>query len=183
MERLLVECTVRALLLVGPTAATLYVTRVKDAAAKHRVWTGVMALMLFLPVWAMWGPKFSLRVLPPLPSVGAPRPIRFHPACSTACIRHCPGTQVGSWRCRARWSAYQPSVYLASDSGISPSGSDFSAELARVGKSALKLDIDARGGTFAAPRFANAMVCAIKPRSVLVSSCRVVVRADTLRFG
>lgn len=75
MERLLVDCTVRALLLVGPTAATLYVTRVKDAAAKHRVWTGVMALMLFLPVWAMWGPKFSLRVLPPLHSVSAPGPI------------------------------------------------------------------------------------------------------------
>lgn len=75
MERLLVECAVRALLLVGLTAATLYVTRVKDAAAKHRVWTGVMALMLFLPVWAMWGPKFSLRVLPPLPSVSASGPI------------------------------------------------------------------------------------------------------------
>ena len=75
MERLLVECTVRAFLLVGLTAATLYLMRVKDAAAKHRVWTEVMALMLFLPVWAMWGPKFSLRVLPPLPSVTATGPI------------------------------------------------------------------------------------------------------------
>jgi beta-lactamase regulating signal transducer with metallopeptidase domain len=75
MERLLVECAVRALLLVGLTATMLYVMRVKDAAAKHRVWTGVMALMLFLPLWAMWGPKFSLRVLPPLPSVSATGPI------------------------------------------------------------------------------------------------------------
>lgn len=75
MERLLAECTVRALLLIGATAATLYLMRVRDAAAKHRVWTGVMALMLFLPVWAMWGPKLSLRVLPPLPSVSAPGPI------------------------------------------------------------------------------------------------------------
>ena len=75
MERLLVECTVRALLLVGLTATMLYVMRVKDAAAKHQVWAGVMALMLFLPLWAMWGPKFSLRVLPPLPSVSATGPI------------------------------------------------------------------------------------------------------------
>ena len=54
MERLLVECAVRALLLVGVTAATLFVMRVKQAAAKHRVWTGVMVLMLFLPVWSLW---------------------------------------------------------------------------------------------------------------------------------
>ena len=75
MERLLVECTVRALLLVGLTAATLYVMRVKQAAAKHRVWTGVTALMLFLPAWSLWGPKFSLRILPPLPAVSDAGPI------------------------------------------------------------------------------------------------------------
>jgi hypothetical protein len=69
MERLFIECTVRALLLVGLTSMTLYVMRVKDAAAKHRVSTGVLALMLLLPVWTMWGPKFSLRVLPQLPSL------------------------------------------------------------------------------------------------------------------
>src|SRR5260370_1833556 len=49
------------------TAILLAIMLVKDAAAKHRVWTGVMALMLLLPVWATWGPKVSLRVLPPLP--------------------------------------------------------------------------------------------------------------------
>ena len=75
MERLLVECAVRALLLVGVTAATLFVMRVKQAAAKHRVWTGVMVLMLFLPVWSLWGPKFSLRILPPLPAVSGAGPI------------------------------------------------------------------------------------------------------------
>jgi BlaR1 peptidase M56/Surface antigen variable number repeat len=66
MERLFLECAVRALLLITGTATLLYIMRVKDAAAKHRVWTGVMALMLLLPVWATWGPKVSLRVLPPL---------------------------------------------------------------------------------------------------------------------
>jgi hypothetical protein len=71
MERLFLECTVRALLLVGVTPMVLYIMRVKDAAAKHRVWTGVMVLMLLLPVWAAWGPKVGLRVLPPLvPATG-----------------------------------------------------------------------------------------------------------------
>jgi hypothetical protein len=65
MERLFLECAVRALLLITSTATLLYIMRVKDAAAKHRVWTSVM--MLLLPVWATWGPKVSLRVLPPLP--------------------------------------------------------------------------------------------------------------------
>src|SRR5215471_15121021 len=75
MERLLLECAVRALLLITATAALLNIMRVKDAAAKHSVWAGVMALMLLLPVWATWGPKVSLRILPPLPSATATRPI------------------------------------------------------------------------------------------------------------
>lgn len=75
MEHLCIEFTVRAFLLVGFTVTTLYLMRVRDAAAKHRMLTGVMALMLLLPVWAMWGPKLSLRVLPPLPSVTAAGPI------------------------------------------------------------------------------------------------------------
>src|SRR5712675_2132535 len=66
MEHLFLECAIRALLLVTGTMTLLYIMRVKDAAAKHRVWTGVMALMLLLPVWATWGLKVSLRVLPPL---------------------------------------------------------------------------------------------------------------------
>jgi len=75
MERLFLECTVRAFLLISATAILLYIMRVKDAAAKHRVWTGVMVLMLLLPVWATWGPKVSLRILPPLSPVTASGPI------------------------------------------------------------------------------------------------------------
>src|SRR5262245_55477775 len=74
MERLFLECAVRALALITVTAALLNIMRLKDAAAQHRVWTGVMALMLLLPVWATWGPKVSLRVLPPLPSATASTP-------------------------------------------------------------------------------------------------------------
>src|SRR6266446_3721610 len=75
MERLFLECTVRVFLLISATAILLHIMRVKDAAAKHRVWTGVMALMLLLPVWATWGPRVSLRVLPPLPRAMSHGPI------------------------------------------------------------------------------------------------------------
>jgi beta-lactamase regulating signal transducer with metallopeptidase domain len=66
MERLFLECAVRAALLVAGTALVLYVMRVKAAAARHSVWAGVVVLMLALPIWTAWGPKASLRVLPPL---------------------------------------------------------------------------------------------------------------------
>jgi len=65
MERLFAECSVRAALLFGATAIVLYCMKVKSAAARHGVWAGVAALMLLLPVWTSWGPKVSLRVLPP----------------------------------------------------------------------------------------------------------------------
>ena len=66
MERLFLECAVRAALLVGATAIVLYAMRVKAATARHSVWAGVVALMLLLPIWTAWGPKALLRVLPPL---------------------------------------------------------------------------------------------------------------------
>ena len=34
------------------------------AAARHSAWTGVVILMLLLPVWTAWGPKVSWRILP-----------------------------------------------------------------------------------------------------------------------
>ncbi len=67
MERLFLECSVRAALLVGATAILLYAMQVRAAAARHSVWAGVVALMLLLPIWTAWGPKASFRVLPPLP--------------------------------------------------------------------------------------------------------------------
>ena len=66
MERLFFECTVRASLLIAGTVMVLYAMRVKSAAARHSVWAGVVALMLVLPIWTAWGPKASLRLLPPL---------------------------------------------------------------------------------------------------------------------
>jgi beta-lactamase regulating signal transducer with metallopeptidase domain len=66
MERLFIECAVRAALLVGSTAAALYVMRIRASATQHRVWTVVVLLMLGLPFWTAWGPKMSLRLLPSL---------------------------------------------------------------------------------------------------------------------
>jgi bla regulator protein blaR1 len=66
MERLFLECAIRAALLVAGTALVLYAMRVESATAKHRAWTGVVLLMLVLPMWTAWGPKAPVRVLPPL---------------------------------------------------------------------------------------------------------------------
>ena len=64
MERLFIECALRAALLVGGTAIVLCVMRVKAAPRSIAFGAGVMALMLMLPVWAAWRPKCRLRVLP-----------------------------------------------------------------------------------------------------------------------
>ena len=64
MERLWLECAVRAALIVAAAAVVLSAMRVKDANAKHSVWAGVVAMMLLLPIWMAWGPEASLRVLP-----------------------------------------------------------------------------------------------------------------------
>jgi len=66
MERLFLELFVRAILVVTGTALVLYTMRVKAAAAKHSVWAVVVLVMLVLPIWSAYGPKASLRVLPPL---------------------------------------------------------------------------------------------------------------------
>lgn len=66
MERLFLECAVRAALIVLVAAVVLSAMRVKAANAKHSVWGGVVAMMLLLPIWAAWGPKASLHVLSPL---------------------------------------------------------------------------------------------------------------------
>jgi beta-lactamase regulating signal transducer with metallopeptidase domain len=93
VERLFLECAVRAALLVGVTAIVLHAMRVKAATAKHSIWAGVVALMLLLPIWVAWGPKASLHVLPPLVqsvadqarapveifSAGVPRSIQVSP--------------------------------------------------------------------------------------------------------
>ena len=71
MEHLFFECSVKAALIIGAAAIVLSIMKVKEATAKHQIWTGVLALMLLLPIWTPWGPKASLRVLPPLTQASA----------------------------------------------------------------------------------------------------------------
>ncbi len=65
MERVFVECAVRAALIAVVTAVVLRMIGVKPAAARHTAWTSVMLTMLLLPVWTVWGPKAPIRLLPP----------------------------------------------------------------------------------------------------------------------
>src|ERR1700721_149941 len=64
MLRLILEFTVRAALIAGVIAGVLRVMKVRRAAVRHAVWTGVVAVMLLLPVWLTWGPRAYRRVLP-----------------------------------------------------------------------------------------------------------------------
>ena len=71
MARLLVECAVRGTLIATVTAVILWATRIKTPVALHAAWTGVLLSMLLLPVWTAWGPRTSVRVLPPVPALAA----------------------------------------------------------------------------------------------------------------
>jgi len=62
--RLLLEGSVRALLVAAGTGGALWMLRVRSAGVRHAAWTGVVAVMLALPAWMAWGPHASLRLLP-----------------------------------------------------------------------------------------------------------------------
>jgi beta-lactamase regulating signal transducer with metallopeptidase domain len=77
MERLFVECSVRAALIAIVTAVVLRTIGIKSAAARHTAWTSVMLTMLLLPIWTALGPKTPVRLLPPVerhPSIETPLP-------------------------------------------------------------------------------------------------------------
>lgn len=95
MERLFLEFLVRAILVVIGTALVLYMMRVKAAAEKHRVWAVVVLVMLVLPIWSAWGPKASLRVLPPLAQSTANEAIAAAGTLSTAILQSPP---VSTWQ-------------------------------------------------------------------------------------
>jgi GWxTD domain-containing protein len=63
----LIESAVRALLLALAAGALVRMLRITTAAGQHAVWTVVLAGMLVLPLWALWGPKASLPLLPSRP--------------------------------------------------------------------------------------------------------------------
>ncbi|MGH9576498.1 MAG: M56 family metallopeptidase, partial [Terriglobales bacterium] len=65
MESLLLDWSLRALLMAAGTAAALGILRVRTAAARHLAWTGVLAAMLLLPALTAWGLKLAVPMLPP----------------------------------------------------------------------------------------------------------------------
>jgi TonB family protein len=71
VEKLILECLVRSVLIAVSTAVALLVLRVRAARVRHAVWASVVVLMLALPVWTAWGPKAVLRVLKPEPVIAA----------------------------------------------------------------------------------------------------------------
>ena len=64
MTSLLIECALRSALVAMGTAAILWILRIKTASARHHAWTGVLLVMLLLPIWTAFGPRAYLRVLP-----------------------------------------------------------------------------------------------------------------------
>jgi beta-lactamase regulating signal transducer with metallopeptidase domain len=65
MASVLFESAVRATLVAAAVALVLRVMRIESAAVRHAAWVGVIIIMLLLPALVTWGPKASLRVLPP----------------------------------------------------------------------------------------------------------------------
>src|SRR5262245_36564174 len=66
MERFVVECAVRAILIAIAAGAVLSVARIQAAAVRHSTWAGVLFVMLLLPIWQTTGLHVSWRVLPPV---------------------------------------------------------------------------------------------------------------------
>ncbi len=60
----LIECSIRAALIAAAVAAVAGGLRIASPAARHLAWCSVLAAMLLLPAFTVWGPKATVRVLP-----------------------------------------------------------------------------------------------------------------------
>jgi len=65
--RILIESSVRATVIAMAVATVLLAMRVKSPVVRHRVWIGVLAVMLLLPAISLWSPQIEVRLLPPVP--------------------------------------------------------------------------------------------------------------------
>jgi hypothetical protein len=72
METRILDWSLRAFLMAGGTAAVLGALRVRSASARHIAWTGVLVVMLLLPVFTTWGPQAPVRVPPAIQERLAP---------------------------------------------------------------------------------------------------------------
>lgn len=100
MERLALEFLVRSVLIAGATGIVLRVLGIRRAAAQHAVWTGVLAVMLVLPLWVAWGPKATLPVL----AEGAAPAVGLETAAGGAAAGAAPQAMPAAPATRPRWN-------------------------------------------------------------------------------
>ena len=62
---LLLESSIRALLMAVMVAAVIAGLKIANARARHIAWLGVLVAMLLLPAFVKWGPKTTVPLLPP----------------------------------------------------------------------------------------------------------------------
>ncbi|HEY6346707.1 MAG TPA: M56 family metallopeptidase [Bryobacteraceae bacterium] len=113
MESIFIECAVRSSLIAAAAGLVLWVMRVKMAAARHAIWTGVTLAMLLLPAFATWGPKAHLAVLPHA-AVSAPVVILPPSDHAVAALPFPRTPQQPFLNSRAKgWELIIPALYLA----------------------------------------------------------------------
>ena len=84
MERLLIDCAIRAVLVAVAVRAGIRLLRIESAAGRHTAWTIALVSMLLSPMWALWGPAMSLPIAaPPVARLLIPQPTEV-PAPSVA---------------------------------------------------------------------------------------------------
>jgi len=65
MAPILIESSVRSVLIAGGTALVLWALAVRRAAVRHAAWVAVVVSMLALPLWSVSGLSFAVPVLAP----------------------------------------------------------------------------------------------------------------------
>lgn len=62
MSSLVVDCTIRSIVIALGTGAVLRLMRIRHPSMRHAAWTGVIAAMLLMPIWSLSGLKLSVPV-------------------------------------------------------------------------------------------------------------------------
>jgi bla regulator protein blaR1 len=117
MERLLLEFTLRAVLVAAAAALIMRILRIRTVAAQHSIWTGVLAAMLALPIWIAWGPKAAI----PLLSHGAEvrqLVVQLSSADSMAQGRPLPSPQANTTEPDRDWTWAWLGIYLLGAVGL-----------------------------------------------------------------
>jgi hypothetical protein len=75
--RVLLDASLRVVAVALASAAILFVMRIRSSHMRHRVWTGVLVAMLFMPLFVLAIPQFGVPVLPRRPAGRESRPATF----------------------------------------------------------------------------------------------------------